>query len=104
MLSLTNQVFGRSLQRGKALLKEIHTIIGPSLDAPIQLLTRLRRNQHANSDADADAKQKAPEHVLVHFLCSFSKASASNCNSTPTSPKRSRSTCWPGSLPTGRPH
>jgi hypothetical protein len=66
---LTKQVGGLISQRCTALLEVPYASIGLALDAPANLLARLRRNHHANADADANTEQKAPQYVSVH--CSF---------------------------------
>jgi hypothetical protein len=73
---LTKQVGGRISQRCTALLEVPYASIGLALDAPANLLARLRRNHHANADADANTEQKAPQYVSVH--CSFATVSNSN--------------------------
>src|ERR1017187_4614501 len=58
---------GRSvLDLSAALLNEIGAFFGLFLDEQARFLTRLRREQHSESNSDAQPEQKAGKSVLVH--------------------------------------
>src|SRR6185369_4142401 len=61
------------LKFGTPLLNEIRAFTGLALDDLARFLTRLRREQHSDSDSDAQPQQKAGKSVLVHVFSFGSK-------------------------------